>query len=299
MKKNSLKIKDKIIKLKRKSIFISLVLEDKRMQMGIIIVVFFILMATIGPAIFPLDLRSDYTNRYQTPSFKHLLGTDFAGRDTWSMLVHGSRDVMLTAAFAAMFSMLFGILVGSIAGFSGGWTDIILMRIVDAMLTIPSFPVMMIMAATFKVSNPVGIGLVLSLWTWAGLARAIRAQILSLKTREFIQVARMLNFSKFYIITHELLPNMMSYIIVNFIRSMRGALTASIGLMYLGIIPYTATNWGMMLNLAVFQTGTIYVPRGIWYMLAPMGAIILFQYGTLGLASGLEELFNPRLRENE
>jgi len=299
MKKNSLKIKDKINKLKRKSTFISLVFENKRMQIGIITVVFFILMVTIGPAIFPLDLKTDYANRFQTPSFKHFIGTDFAGRDTWSMLVHGSRDVILTAVFAAMFSMLFGILVGSIAGFSGGWTDIILMRIVDAMLTIPSFPVMMIMAAMFKASNPVSIGIVLSLWVWAGLARAIRAQILSLKTREFIQVAKMLNLSRFYIIIHELVPNIMNYIIVNFIRTMRGALTASVGLMYLGIIPYSATNWGMMLNLAVFQTGSIYVPRAIWYTLAPMGAIILFQYGTLCLASGLEELFNPRLRENE
>lgn len=299
MKKNGLKIKDKINKLKRENTFVSLILENKRMQIGIITVVLFILMAAIGPAIFPLDLKTDYANRFQPPSFKHFIGTDFAGRDTWSMLVNGSRDVMLTAAFAATFSMLFGILVGSIAGFNGGLIDIILMRIVDAMLTIPSFPVMMIMAAMFKVSNPIGIGFVLSLWVWAGLARAIRAQILSLKTREFIQVARMLNLSKFYIIIHELVPNIMNFIIVNFIRTMRGALTASVGLMYLGIIPYAATNWGMMLNLAVFQTGSIYVPKGIWYMLAPMGAIILFQYGTLCLANGLEELFNPRLRENE
>lgn len=80
---------------------------------------------------------------------------------------------------------------------------------------------------------------------------------------------------------------------------MRGALTASVGLMYLGIIPYSPTNWGMMLNMAIFQTGAIYVPRALPYLLAPMGSIILFQYGGLCLARGLEEMFDPRLRAHE
>lgn len=299
MLSSTLMPKIRIGELKKKSSFLALLFEDRKMQIGVGVVLFFLLMATIGPILFPLDLTTDYANRFQQPSFEHILGTDFAGRDTWSMLVHGSRDVMLTAALTAVFSVMFGILVGSLAGLSGGIVDIILMRIVDIMLTVPSFPVMMIMAAMFKVSDPISIGLILSIWSWAGLARAIRAEILSLKTREFVQVAKMLNLPVMYIIMYELIPNMMSYIIINFIRIMRSALTASVGLMFLGIIPYSPTNWGMMLNLAVFQTGSIYVPRGIWYLLAPMGAIILFQYGTLCLTNGLEELFNPRLRENE
>jgi len=299
MKNRNSIIKTKIDQLKRKNVFWALLFGDWKMQIGVIIVLFFVFLATIGPLIFPLDLTTDYENRFKAPSFEHILGTDFAGRDTWAMLVHGSRDVMITAAMAGVFTVLIALFIGSIAGFVGGITDIILMRITDVFLTIPSFPVMMILGATLRVNNPFSIGFILSIWSWAGLARGIRSKILSLKESEFILAAKMLNLPTRHIIIHELAPSLMSYILVNFIRIMRGALTASVGLMFLGIIPYAPTNWGMMFNLAIFQTGAIYVPQGIWYLLAPMGAIILFQYGTLMLANSLEEIFNPRLRENE
>lgn len=289
----------KITELKNKNIFFQLLLTDSRMQIGIITVLFFLFLATLGPIVWPVDLTSNYANRFQPPSFEHILGTDYAGRDTWAMLVHGTRDIMLTSALAGFFTVIIALIVGSFAGFLGGVVDVILMRIVDIFLTVPSFPIMMIMAAMFNVKDPISIGLILSIWSWAGLARAIRSKLLSLKESDFVQANKMLNLPTTHIIIHELFPNMMSYILVNFIRIMRGALTASVGLMFLGIIPYSPTNWGMMLNLAVFQTGAIYVPNGIWYLLAPMGAIILFQYGTLCFANALEQVFNPRLRENE
>lgn len=279
--------------------FLRALAGNKKACFGSIVLLLFILMATIGPNIIPLDLRSNYLERYQLPSTKHPLGTDFMGRDIFQQLVHGSRDVMITAFLGGLFAMLLGVVIGSVAGFGNRYTDMILMRIVDVFLTVPSFPVMMILAASFQVKDPVSIGLILAVWSWPGLARDIRSQILSLKQREFIEAAKMLDLGTTRILFNELVPNLMPYITVNFVRLVRGALTASVGLMFLGLIPYSPTNWGMMLNLAIFQTGSIYVPRGLFYVLAPMGSIILFQYGALCFAQGLDEWFNPRLRAHE
>lgn len=271
----------------------------KAATFGLIITILFALMAAVGPNVIPLDLSSDFANRFQLPSLEHPLGTDFAGRDVLAQVVHGSRDCVSMAFFAGIFTTLFGVFVGILAGFLGGWVDTVLMRLVDILLTIPTFPIMMVFAVMLRVKDPVSIGLVLSLWAWAGLARAVRAQILSLKEREFIEAAKLLRLSTPHILFSELMPNLMSYIVLNFIRAMRGGLTAGVGLMFLGIIPYSPYNWGVMIDLALKKTGSIYVPRGLFYTLSPMIAIILFQYGLLCLGRALEEIFNPRLRAHE
>lgn len=277
--------------------FGKLFLSNRQFRIGVIICGFYALMATVLIYITPEQLISDYGNRYLPPSFSHLMGTDFAGRDTFAMIVHGSRDVLSIGFFAGLFSVFIGVAIGSFAGFVGGKIDAILMRITDVVLTIPQFPIMMIMAALFNVNSPVLIGAILAMWSWAFLARTIRAQILSLKNREFILASRMLNLPNHVIVFKELVPNMYSYISINFIRNFRAAITASIGLIFLGLMPYTQTNWGMMLDLAFQKTGAIYIPEARWYVMAPMITIVLFQYGMLCLAHGLEELFNPRLRD--
>jgi peptide/nickel transport system permease protein len=224
------------------------------------------------------------------------LGTDHVGRDTFQQIVHGSRDVLLAAFFAGIFTTAIAILVGMLAGLHGGMIDAILMLLTNVILTVPSLPIMMIIAAVWKVEDPVRLGLLLSIWTWGGLARGIRSQILSLKEREFIEAARALGLPTFYIVFRELLPNVMPFVAINFFSIMRGAITASVGLMFLGLIPFKATNWGMMLNFAAWQAGAIYVPKALFYFGSPMACIILFQLGAFFFASGLDEVLNPRLR---
>ena len=273
--------------------------ENKQGLFGLAIMVLFILMATVGPYIVPLDLATRWEQRFELPSLAHPLGTDHAGRDILTQLIHGARDVIAIAVFAASIAVVIAIIVGGASAFIGGCIDVALMRGVDILLTVPSFPVMMIFAIMLEVRDPLSIGFILAIWMWAGLARAIRSQILSLKEREFIEAAKLLNLSTPHILSRELMPNLMGYITVNFVRMMRQAITASIGLMFLGIIPFSPTNWGVMLNLAMFHTGGIIARGAIFYFLAPMGAIILFQFGALCFANALEERFNPRLREHE
>ncbi len=270
--------------------------RNKRAFVGFLILLMFLLMAVVGPYVVPLDMSARYAERFLPPSWEHPLGTDFVGRDTFALLVHGSRDVLLIAFFTAVFTVAIAISVGMVAGLQGGLVDTILMFLTNAVLTIPQFPVMLVFATIFRVKDPVSLALILSIWAWGGLARAVRSQVLSLKEREFIEAARVMGLSLSHIVLRELLPNVAPYVAINFLYIMKNAITASVGLMLLGVIPFSATNWGMMLNLATQQSGAIYIPQGLYYAIAPMAAIVLFQLGALFFAHGLDEILNPRLR---
>ncbi|SHE97436.1 peptide/nickel transport system permease protein [Caldanaerobius fijiensis DSM 17918] len=270
--------------------------KNKRAFIGMIILLIFLFLALVGPYIIPPATQTNYAERLQLPSFKHPLGTDYAGRDTLSQFVHGSRNVLLVAFLAAFFTLIIAFIIGTISGTLGGTVDAVLMLITNVVLTVPSFPIMMVLSMVAKISDPITFGLLLSIWSWAGLARAIRSQILSLKNRDFIEASKILDMGLIHIIFKEMLPNMVSYIAINFIMMMRGAITASVGLMVLGLVPFQASHWGMMLNMAVTTTGAIYGSSAIIYFLVPVLAIMFFQMGCLFFANGLDEALNPRLR---
>lgn len=263
---------------------------------GFVVLLLFLGMAVVGPALVPLDMVPDYARRFQAPSLAHILGTDYAGRDTASLIVHGSRDIMLIAFSAGFFATVIALCVGIPAGLAGGRLDAATMLVIDIFLTVPAFPIMAIMAALFRIRDPLSFGLVLAAWSWPGLARSIRTQILALRNREFIEAARVMAMPASWIVFGEILPTMVPYISVNFIAIAKGAITASVGIMLLGLVPLQAQNWGMMLNLAAFQSGAIFVPHAYAYVLAPIAAIVLFQYSLVYFAGGLEEIFDPRLR---
>jgi len=263
---------------------------------GLVILLVFALMASIGPQVVPLDMQAHYDERYAPVSLKHPLSTDYIGRDVLGMIIHGSRDVLTIGFIAGLITVAVGVIVGLLAGLQGGAVDTILMLITSTVLTVPQFPVMLILGALFTITNPFSFGLVLSVWAWGGLARAVRSQILSLKEREFIEAARTLGLSTRHIILKELLPNIMPYVAINFMTSMRMAIAASVGLMFLGLVPLQSTNWGMMLQLATGSSQALYVPRAIVYVISPMAAIVLFQLGAVLFAHGLDEIFDPRLR---
>lgn len=275
------------------------IFKNKRALVGFTILMGFVIMAIIGPLVVPLNLKTNWKERFKPPSLEHPLGTDYGGRDIFQQIVHGSRDVLLIAALSALFAILLAVTIGITSGFLGGAVDVILMGITDIFLTIPSFPVMMAIAAVLKVRDPFSFAAVISIWMWAGLARSIRAEALSLKQKEFIEAAKILGLGTFHIVFREIMPNIMPYIAINFITMMRAAITASVGIMFLGIVPFKITHWGVMLNLAMFQYGAVYVPEGVHYALAPLLCIVLLEYGAVSLSHGLEEIFNPRLKTYE
>jgi peptide/nickel transport system permease protein len=270
--------------------------RNPRAFAGLIILLVFALMAAVGPELFPMDMTASYEERYAPVSLRHPLSTDYIGRDVLHMIIHGSRDVLTIAFIAGVITVAVGVVVGLLAGLQGGWVDAVLMLLTTTVLTVPQFPVMLMLGALLTIRDPVTFGLVLSVWSWGRLARTVRSQILSLKEREFIEAARTLGLSTRHIIFRELLPNIMPYVAINFMTTMRVAIVASVGLMFLGLVPMSSTNWGMMLSLATGNSQAIYVPRAIVYVLSPMAAIVLFQLGAVLFAHGLDEIFDPRLR---
>jgi peptide/nickel transport system permease protein len=275
--------------------FFRAIFRNKQALVGFILLLLFIGMAVAGVFI-EVDMTVEYEQRYQKPSFKHILGTDYAGRDTFLQLIKGSTDVLSIGLYAAIFTLAIGFIIGATAGYIGRWIDTALMFLTDLFLTIPSFPLMMIAAATFNIKSNITFAVVLSAFSWAGLARSVRAQILSLKEREFIVACKSMGLSNTYIIFKEIMPNIVSYLAINFIHIVQGAITSSVGLMLLGLSPYSPTNWGMMLNLAINNTGGIFNPKGYYYMLSPMLCIVLFQMACIFFSNGLDEALNPRLR---
>ncbi len=276
--------------------FFKTITGNKRACFGLILLVFFLALAVIGPEVVPLPTKANYLERLKPPSWIHPLGTDYAGKDTLAQFIHGSRTVILLSFFTATFTIMIAFAIGGISGAAGGRTDAVLMFITNVILTVPSFPIMMLLSMLIQITNPVIFAVVLSMWSWGGLARALRSQILSLKRRDFIEASRVLGLSLFHIVFKEMLPNLASYIAYHFIMIMKTAVTASVGLMVLGLVPFSTTHWGMMLNLAMTSTAALYGTNALYYFLTPVSGIMLFQMGCLFFASGMDEAFNPRLR---
>lgn len=262
---------------------------------GLIILILFLAMAILGP-LFLQAPSADYLNRLKGPSAEHWLGTDYSGKDTLIQLILGSKDVLLVAFFAGIISITIACVVGVVSGLLGGAVDSVLMLITNVMVTIPSFPITMVLSMVISIDNAFMFGLVLSIQAWAGLAKAIRSQVLIIKNRDFIEASRILGMSNFNIIVNDVIPNIISYIAVNFISMMKEAIMAAVGLMYLGLVPFQGNHWGIMIQLALTASGAMMGSGAIVYFLSPVVCIVLFQLGCYLFATGLDEALNPRLR---
>lgn len=273
--------------------FFAKIYENKKAFIGLIIVLFFIVGAWIGPLIFPYD--SSYSmDLLASPSWKHPFGTDNLGRDIFRQIISGTGNMLAIAFLAGLFTVLFGTVLGILSGYLGGIADKIIQGIANIVLTVPSFPVILVLAASFTITDPFTFALILSAWSWAGLCRAVRAQVISIKERDFIQICKVMGMSKVHIIFKELMPNLASYILINFIMTVRSAIMGSVGIMMLGLAAYDPTNWGTMINQA--RSLGLINPQVVPMFLAPLISIIIFQIGAMLLAGGLDQIFNPRLR---
>ncbi len=278
-----------------------ILVRNKKALVGFVITVCYIVMAVIGPRLVPYP--KNYTCPvylpptlfHWPPSLAHPLGCDYFGADIWSEIVWGAPTVLTIAFTAGFITTLVGITIGMVAGFLGGRVDAALMTATDIAMVIPGLPLLIVLTTVIRTTNPYFIGLVLSVTAWAGLARSIRSQVLSLRNREFIEAAKALGLSTGHIVFREIMPNLMSYIAINFIFATTGAIYSSVGLYFLGMLPFKSVNWGIMLNWAYTQ-GALSSLHTIHYILAPIVAIVGFQVGLILFSYAVDEMFNPRLR---
>jgi len=256
---------------------------------GTLIVGFFLLMAVIGPWVAPYGYSDqNMSERFQPPSRHHLLGTDRFGRDVFSRVLVGSRDVYVVAGSGALVAVALGMTLGLIAGYFGGLVDEILMRLIDVLLAIPPLLLAMIVLFTLGASE-VNVILVVGFLYIPMVSRVVRSVVLDLKTRQFVEAAKLRGESSIHIMFREIFPNVLPPLAVE--ASMRFSyaifLVASLGFLGLGVQP-PSPNWGLMVGEA-----RTYFTQARWALLAPAGAMATLVVGVAFMSDGLRRLLLP------
>lgn len=222
-----------------------------------------------------------------------LLGTDQRGRDIFSLFIAGIHVSLIVGISATLLASLLGLFFGLISGYAGGWTDTIIMRGVDILLSVPILPILMVLAAYWG-KGLWQLVLILSLFSWMGTARTVRAMTLSLRDSSYIEGLRGLGAPTFYILWRHLLPETLPLLLANIALGVPGAILAEAGISFLGLSDPRIISWGRMLHEAhSFGAFT----RGAWWMLLPPGlGITLLCLIFLDLGKFLEEQIDPQLK---
>lgn len=173
------------------------------------------------------------------------------------------------------------------------WVDSIVVTITDFFLTIPQLPLFAVLAAFIQLDSLTLLGLFIGSLSWPALLRAVRAQALSLKERGLNpEAARVLDLGTWHIVFREMVPNMMTYIVISFSLALTGAIYAQVGLVFLGSVPFSTNNWGQMIADG-WARGAIFFQGSIWYIMSPIVAIAIFQLAVISMTRSLEIVFNP------
>jgi peptide/nickel transport system permease protein len=229
------------------------------------------------------------------PGPGHWMGTDDLGVDIWAQVCFGARVSLLVGIGTALLAGLGGALAGILAGYRGGWTDRVLMRVIDILLVLPDLPMMIVLAAFFGPSVWTVIG-VLSAFSWVFTARIVRARVLSLKQRRFIQAAETYGAGTFYLLRRHFLPEIMPLAAVGMIRMAGRAIVAEAGLSFLGLGDPVSRSWGLIIHHALSFPGIYYTPFWRWWLLFPWLALTLVVLALALIGRDLESAVDPRMR---
>ena len=263
---------------------------------GLILVLLIVAMALIGPLIVGPDNPTDVNNIWDPPSRDHWLGTEGSGKDTLHQLILGGRLPILVGFAAAAITTAIAIIIGSVAGYFGGKFDMLMLQITDIVMTIPAIILLAVVGSFYRLDSPLILAVIIGVLGWPVLMRSIRAQVLSLKEREFVEAAQLLDLGWPRVIFGDIVPNLASYILINFIIAVTNAIYTLVGLYLLGLAPQSGINWGIMINDAWIK-GAMFNPDAMPYIIAPVTMIVLLQLGLILLTRTLEEILNPRLRD--
>lgn len=263
---------------------------------GLCLVVAVLLFAFVGPYFVDANMKTDAANIWAPISAEHWLGTNHEGKDVFTKLVLGGAEPIWVGTVAAVITVVIAVVFGALGGYLRGRIDNLLLQLTDITMTIPFIILMLIVASFYRAASPWVVALIIGLVTWPFLMRSIRAQVLTLKEREFVEAAKLQNLGTARIIFVDILPNMAGYIFINFIIAVTNAIYAIVGMYLLGLLPSTAENWGLMIQQA-WNNSAYLLPRALPFLLAPMAMIMLFQIGLVTMTRSLEQALNPRLRE--
>lgn len=237
---------------------------------------------------------TDLESIAQAPSAGHPLGTDFVGRDNLVLLVRGGWDMLELAFIAGVLMSAIAVSMGLLGAFVGGVVDRVVVLTTDVWLTVPRFILLLVIASLFPVESTAALAVLIAVFGWPYLARQIRSQALSLRSREYVESARLLQLRTGHIMIRYLVPAVAPFVVISTIQAMTSAIYQQVGLAFFGLVPLE-DNWGVLFSVAYGQNA-LYLPAAAWSMLAPVAAICFLQFCLVLASRALEEIFDPRLR---
>jgi peptide/nickel transport system permease protein len=230
------------------------------------------------------------------PSLRHWLGTDNIGRDIFSQLLAGARIAFIVGISSALISILFGTTIGMVAGYAGNKVDLVLMRLADMIMVMPTLLVVLILSALFGQLNIWVIVLMIALFRWPGVARVIRSQTLSLRFRPFVEAARVAGASHLRILFRHILPNVMPLALLYMTFRVTSAIIIEASLAFLGFGDPGTVSWGMMLQW-VWKTGHMF--QAPYWLIPPGICISLITMAFYMTGRAMDDVLDPRLRKEE
>jgi peptide/nickel transport system permease protein len=266
-------------------------------MLGLIILMFFVVMAVLAPIIATHadpnnQVRWQYNPKFSPPSSKFLFGTDSLGKDVYSLTVFGSRASLIVGIMASLISIILGTVVGLVSGFFGKISDELLMRVTDFFLVIPWFP-LMIVFATLLGKSFTNVIIVIGITSWPSTARIVRAQVLSVKEKGFVERARAIGSGSIHLIYRHILPNVVPLIFANTVLLVANSIFSESFLDFFGLGDITVVSWGTMLEEA-YDAGAF--SRAWWWIAAPGISIVALIMAFYMIGDALDEVLNPRLR---
>ncbi|MFE9726582.1 ABC transporter permease [Streptomyces sp. NPDC005794] len=271
--------------------------RNPKLIIGAGVVAVLLAIGLLGPTLLDNGSPNEYVGpQAAPPDGTYWMGTTTFGQDVYAQFVHGLRATFLVGVVGGAIAAVIAMLVGFLAGYRGGITDEILNMLTNVVLVIPALAVLLIINAYLGVRSVAVQGLFIGLTSWPWAARAIRAQTFSLRTREFVDLARLSGSGTWRIVFREIAPNMSSYLFMTFILLFGGSILIASSLDFIGLGPTEGVSLGLMLQSAQQWSA---LQLGMWWWFVPPGAGITAIVGALYVANvGLDEVFNPKLRES-
>ena len=276
--------------IKNNTDFLRLFVRNRAAVIGLILLIVIILLALLAPFIYPGNPFKTVGKPLLEPFGEFFLGTDRLGRDVAAGVVHGARTSILIASIATMLSVIFGTIIGSLSGYYGGQTDNLLMRFTEFFQTIPSFVFAIVLVAILQPSIQ-SIVIAITVVTWPPVARLVRGEFIAMRNREFVEACICLGMKDSVIIFREILPNVLSPILVTGSLMTATAILIESALAFLGLGDPNVMSWGFMIG-----SGREFLRTAWWLCAIPGIAILVTVLGINLVGEGLNDTFNPKLR---
>lgn len=299
--------------------------SDWRTRLGILIITLFVLAGTVGtrvvgspatnqaPTNHPpfegglgaitreggwIDLTQLSLGGLPLPwvSLQYPLGADNYGSPIGRQLVHATPDMLEMVIAGAIISVGFATVIGVTAGYKGGQTDSILMSLTDIVMTMPGLPLVIVIAAIYPPRQAWLVGVILAIDAWPGLARSLRSQVLTLREESYVEASRTMGIPSRTILSRDIVPQLMPYVLINAAQAGRKVIFESVALYFLGVLPFTTANWGIMMDTAYSEAFALVDLGNFYQIFWPMSAIVVISFGFILFSQGMDRVFNPRIR---